>query len=158
MVKFELGEYHRDVTDDELLEDLRRVASKIDTNSISAATYELRGGIYHCSTFQRRFGSWNKALTNAGLIVAKRYKIPDEEMFGNLESVWRHLGHQPRYVEICKPLSIFSARAYEKRFGSWRKALEAFISFINKAEQDSDVPVEEILGVETIGCRTDFLA
>lgn len=145
MVKFELGEYHRNVTDDELLEDLRRVASKIDTNSISAATYELRGGNYHWSTFQRRFGSWNKALTNAGLIVAKRYKIPHEEMFANLESVWRHLGRQPRYVEICKPLSMFSAGAYDKRFGSWRKALEAFITFINKAEQDSDISVKKSL-------------
>jgi 5-methylcytosine-specific restriction endonuclease McrA len=44
-------------------------------------------------------------------------------------------------------LSTFSAGAYEKRFGSWRKALEAFISFINKPEQDGDVPVEEISGV-----------
>jgi 5-methylcytosine-specific restriction endonuclease McrA len=29
------------------------------------------------------------------------------------------------------PISIYSANTYDNRFGSWRKALEAFINYIN---------------------------
>jgi len=31
-----------------------------------------------------------------------------------------------------KPLSKYSAGAYEYRFGTWRKALEGFIEYVNK--------------------------
>ena len=33
---------------------------------------------------------------------------------------------------MVKPQSKYSAGAYEHRFGSWRKALEKFIEFVNK--------------------------
>lgn len=40
------------------------------------------------------------------------------------------------YAEIQKPFSKYSAGAYERRFGSWRKALEAFVKYINEGEQE----------------------
>jgi len=148
MVKFELDEYHRNVTDDALLEDLRRVAAIANKGRVTWDGYKLLGGKYGSATIASRFGSWNKALGLAGLTVSKHHKVSDEAIFANLESVWRHLGRQPRREETCKPLSSFDGSSYERRFGSWRKALEAFIRFINKAEQDGDVPVEAISGVE----------
>ena len=139
MIKFELDEYHRKVPDDELLSDLRLIASNVGTDSISAATYGSNGGKYSGSTLGRRFGGWNKALVAAGLPVLKRHKIPDEEMFANLESVWRHLGRQPRYAEVCRPTSLFAAGSYENRFGSWRKSLKAFVSHINLPADNSEI-------------------
>ena len=143
MVRFELAEYHRNLADGDLIEDLRRLAVKLKANSITGETYELNGGKYSRQTFHRRFGSWNKALEAAGLEIVKRYKIPDEEMFANLETVWRHLGRQPRHAEVCRPLSLIAASAYDKRFGSWRKALETFVNFINTAEADGEAPGDE---------------
>ena len=43
------------------------------------------------------------------------------------------------------PLSRYSAELYSKRFGSWRKALETFVEFINsnEVEEAEEVKVEE---------------
>jgi 5-methylcytosine-specific restriction endonuclease McrA len=60
--------------------------------------------------------------------------VPEEDLFQNLEEVWTRLGRQPRYEETCKPLSRYSSGTYEKRFGTWRKALEAFVVYINSEE------------------------
>ena len=57
--------------------------------------------------------------------------IPEEELFDNLEAVWRHFGRQPRYHEVRKPLSRYAAETYAHRFGSFFKALEAFVSSMN---------------------------
>jgi len=73
---------------------------------------------------------------------------PEEELFKNLEELWIALGRQPLYSEVTKnpeagkPISKFSVGAYEKRFGGWRKALEAFVAYINEDEGSSeDTPV-----------------
>ena len=67
------------------------------------------------------------------LISRSRSKlnISEEELFKNIESVWISLGRQPKYEEFKKPLSKYSAGTYENRFGSFRKALEAFVHYIN---------------------------
>jgi len=48
------------------------------------------------------------------------------------------LGRQPLYREIEKPFSKYSTGAYEQRFGSWRKALEAFVAYMNAEEGESN--------------------
>jgi hypothetical protein len=73
--------------------------------------------------------------------------VSEEEYFQNIEEVWIKLGRQPLYREIEKPLSRYSAGAYERKFGSWRKALEAFVAFMN-AEDDEQNRIEPV-GVET---------
>jgi hypothetical protein len=81
------------------------------------------------------FKTWNKALKCAGLEINKINKISDEEYFLNLEEVWMRLGRQPKYGEMVKPFSRYPSGTYEKHFGTWRKALEAFIKYINNEEQ-----------------------
>jgi hypothetical protein len=68
---------------------------------------------------------------SGGLDKTRNLNISEEEYFKNLENIWKILGRQPRYSEIRKPFSKYSAGAYEYKFGSWRKALESFIKFIN---------------------------
>ncbi len=50
--------------------------------------------------------------------------------------MWRALGRQPKYGEVEKPFSKFAAGTYEGRFGSWRKALEAFVAFANASDTE----------------------
>lgn len=42
-MKFELNEYHRGITDDELIEDLKKVASKIGKTSVKRDEYDDKG-------------------------------------------------------------------------------------------------------------------
>jgi 5-methylcytosine-specific restriction endonuclease McrA len=114
-----------------LLADLRRSAKALGRETLTISEYE-QAGKTHPSTMQRRFGSWSKALELAGLQPSRsKIGISDDELFENVKSLWIDLGRQPRYSEVKIPASKFSAGTYEKRFGSWSKALGKFVEWIN---------------------------
>ena len=60
-MKFELNEYHRNVSDEELIADVKRVAEKLGKNTLTCSEY-APSGKYGIATIQRRFGSWRKVL------------------------------------------------------------------------------------------------
>ena len=86
-MKYQLEEYHRNVPDDELLADLKRVATELNKDSVTRDQQDERGR-FHSATFFRRFGSWFKALEKAGLQKTRHYSITEEEFFQNLEETW----------------------------------------------------------------------
>lgn len=136
-MKFVLEESLRGSSDDELLADLRRSAKELGRETVTIAEYELAGKT-HPSTIQRRFGSWPKALELAGLQPSRsKIGISDDELFENVKSLWISLGRQPRYSEVKVPASKFSVGTYEKRFGSWSKALGRFVEWINSEPIDT---------------------
>lgn len=118
----------------EIIEDLRNVAKKINSKTLSASDYSNYGK-FSISTVTFHFKTWNNALEKADLQIRKISKIAPEELFQNIEKVWILLGKQPRYTEMTKPISKYSAGAYEQHFGTWRKALEAFVNYINQEEK-----------------------
>jgi hypothetical protein len=132
-MKYELEPYHRDVPDDELLADLRRVADKLGRNRVTIDEYNERGR-FHATTLTRRFGSWFVATDRAGLRRTRNLNILSDELFANLVELWTNLGRQPRYGELRPGTSRFSSGTYEKRFGTWRKALAAFVQWANEGE------------------------
>jgi len=137
MNKYVLEKYNRNTTDEELISDLQDVAANIN-KSPTIDEYNERGS-YHSTTLTRRFGGWFKTLEAAGLGKTRSpLNISEEELYQNIEKVWTELGRQPRYQEIQKPLSEYSAGTYENRFGSWRKALERFIEHINNEGTSSE--------------------
>lgn len=130
------------LTKDDCLEDLRRVATKIGKSSITVEEYRQFGKFTE-GPFRRLFGSWVTALVEAGLTVSASYNAPnsEEQLHQNLERVWRSIGRQPQQSDMRKPLSLIGHDAYSRRFGSWRKALEAFVVYVNG---DSDQEQETI--------------
>ncbi|MBN2455045.1 MAG: HNH endonuclease [Sedimentisphaerales bacterium] len=144
-MEFKLETFHRNVSNKTLIDDLRHVSNVLGKRTVTKSEYD-KHGIYHSTTLHRRFGSWFGALDQAGLKRTRNLGVADEEYFQNIEQIWRLLGHQPRYFEICKPLSKYSAGAYAYRFGSWRKALKAFIKFINNKvdEENEKISSEEL--------------
>lgn len=165
-MNFELETYHRNIPDSELVTDLQRVASELRERaylqhvapelrkkSVTAREYDEMG-TFCSSALARRFGSWNAALEKAGLQETGRAKvIPDEELFRNLEEIWTRLGRQPRCDELTNKVSTYSKGTYVGRFGGWRKALEAFISYVNNEERAAANDEIESLKVEPIPTR-----
>jgi hypothetical protein len=136
-MKFELEEYHRGIADEELIADLKRVANELNKKFVSFRRYNEHGK-YAGDTLARRFGSWSEVLKRAGLQVNRHPpRISEEELFQNIEEIWVKLGRQPRKTEIQKPLSRYSPNTYQKRFGTWLKALREFTAYINNEESDS---------------------
>jgi len=133
-MKFELETYNRNTPDDDLIDDLKRVAALLNKDKVTLDEYN-ENGRFHSMTLTRRFGSWFRCLKLAGLENTRsRINIPNEELFENLANVWTKLGRQPRYNEMYKPISAFSSGTYENRFGTWISALENFVKYMNDGE------------------------
>lgn len=56
-MKFELNDFHRNTSDEELLNDLKAVSNIINKDTVTMEEYNQYGK-YHSTTLTRRFGSW----------------------------------------------------------------------------------------------------
>ena len=130
------GKALRKLTDDEILNELKRIAKMLKRETVTVEDIRSHSEIISDAVVARRFGSWSAGLEKAGLKISplgRRYSL--EDYFENLLNVWTHYGRQPYYREMDEPPSVITSGAYEGRFGSWRKALEAFIVKMNKEEK-----------------------
>lgn len=157
-MKYILNKYHRNIDDDTLLSDLKNVAFVFNSESITIDEYNKHGK-YHATTLTRRFGSWFKCLDLAGLKPSRsRLNISQEELFENLERLWVHFGRQPKYHEVKKPLSKFSAGTYEKRFGTYYNALEYFVAYVNGEIVDEKTTIDNSTkNLRSINYRLRFI-
>ena len=129
-MEYILVEHHRNVSNEELIKDLKEVTLKLGKDKVTQIEYKTLGK-YGVRTFETRFGSWNKSLEKAGLSITTRRNIPEEELFQNIADLWQHFGRQPKFHEVKQPLSKFSVSPYARRYGSWYNALRAFIAAMN---------------------------
>lgn len=65
---FVLNEYHRNISDEDLIKDVINVAEKLKTTTLTLDEYSSNGK-FHSSTLTRRFGSWKKVLEIAHLDI-----------------------------------------------------------------------------------------
>lgn len=206
-MEFKLNEYHRNISDEELLKDVLKVAKALGKESITTKEYVDNGGLYHSSTIQRRFngwvnalqkcglnpdkkqtsvsgvsttdmisdlkrvadsiskktittseytqygqysidiflrkyGSWNSALKAADLVPfdhplggGTKNRVSEYACLEEIERIWIMLGRQPTTTDIKNGISKYSLHTFERRFGSWRKALEFFVSYMNGEQE-----------------------
>ncbi|MDR3740868.1 MAG: HNH endonuclease [Terracidiphilus sp.] len=143
---FELEPFHRNISDNDLVADVKLVAAQLGGTTLTIDQYNEHGR-FHATTLTRRFGSWFNVLESAGLEKTRNLNISEEELFQNLVEVWTKLGSQPKYNDLTKDVSRYSSGTYEKRFGSWRRALEAFVQWTNEGivttsrGSDTDAPI-----------------
>jgi hypothetical protein len=130
---FKLETHSRNTSDAQLLNELRGIASLLNKTTVTIDEFNDHA-IFHSTTLSRRFGTWMKALDAAGLQRTRNLNITIEALFENLAAVWLKLGRQPKYQDLIKEHSLYSSGTYENRFGSWRKALEAFVDWANSDE------------------------
>jgi hypothetical protein len=132
------------VTDTEILTDLKAVASKLDSPTVSMPQYKQHGK-YDETNISRRFGSWNQALVAAGLPLSNEINISDQRLFENILILWQHFGRQPRRSELAAAPSVISQSPYNRRFGSWTAALAAFTRYANASGTEAPAS-QEIIG------------
>ena len=101
----------------------------------------VRFGKFYEDGILRRYGSWNLILQKAGLKptpyrLGKGKEISDEELFQDIERVWIKLGRQPTFTDVKNGEFNFGQNTFARHFGGWRRALEAFVNYINS----EDVP------------------
>ena len=149
-MKFELNEFHRNVSSDELIKDLQRVSRILKQDTVTIDDYNYYGK-FHATTLIRRFGSWFTCLEKASLNPSRsKIGITDEELFEEIEDVWVKLGAQPTYSQM-RDISKYSIATYEKRFKGWRNALTAFVNYINENESKDGQVQETGNSVDNVG-------
>ena len=131
------------MSDEDVIEDLKRVAAIYESTSLTAKEY-TKYGKYHSHTLIKHYGTWNAVLKLAGMNLNLNRIFSNEEMFEEIERIWVLLGRQPTTTDIKKGISIFSLQSYARRFGGWRGALQAFVDYINSDICKENVP-ESIL-------------
>ena len=151
-MKFELEEFHRNIPDEEILADMKRAAAELKQNFLTTRQYNEHGK-FRSNLAIKRFGGWIKAIEKAGLGRSKTQTdkwISEEELFENLEEVWTKLGRQPKHRDMQFGVSKFGPNPYARTFGSWRKALESFVAFVNREEGISSEQGIKDLQVEPV--------
>ena len=129
---------NRRLTDDEILAAIRLVSEKYGGNPVTQELFNQHAEM-NAATVRDRFGSWGAGLNRAGVAISnhgKRYS--DEDYFENLLSVWTHHGRQPKYGEMDEPPSAISSNAYEKKWGTWTRALLAFVERVNSDNRQNE--------------------
>ncbi|SDC06421.1 homing endonuclease associated repeat-containing protein [Natrinema hispanicum] len=120
-----LDSNHEYVSDEELLDDLRRLANEhgqpvlvddVDTH-----------GEYDPSTYFRRFDSWFAAREQAGLNpedVRPGRRVDEDDLLECVQELAVELGRPPSKSEM-NDRGEFSVTPYLRRWETWEQALEA---------------------------------
>lgn len=110
------------LSEEELISALQGFAEKLGRPP--TADEMDRSGPYTSDSYKRAFGTWNRALRQAGLEVHSVWNVSEEDLISELNSLAEELGHVPRKDEM-RNQGKRSAAVYQERFGSWNEALRA---------------------------------
>ncbi len=131
----------RQITSEEIISRAQELAEQLEGKALTRNQFTKHTGI-GARAINSKFGSWANLIEQAGLErhhLSMRYT--DEDCYENLLDVWTHYGRQPKYGEMKLPPSRIGPKAY-MRWGSWRKAL---LAFVERAESELDVPDQQLL-------------
>lgn len=131
------------ISDCDYISDMQRVASLTMCEALTISEYQ-RHGKYNANKLSKRFGSWNAALKAASLKPTGYHaKVIDMELFQDIEKTWIALGRQPKTSDIKNGVSEYGMTTYIRHFGSWRNALQSFVTYINTADDNHDTSLNE---------------
>ena len=144
------------IKNEDYFNDLQQIAKQLNKDTVLYEDYKMYGK-YSAEHVFSRFKTWDNALLAAGLQqtgLAKR-RVDEQKLFDELERIWTKLGRQPTSTDIIKGnISKYSIDTYKRRFGGWRKALEAFIEYINL---DNSEEIEEEITETKINSQDEVM-
>jgi hypothetical protein len=122
--KFEFKCWHHNISDKDLIADLRQVARQMGVRTLTTSEYRSQSK-FSPATLTNRFGSWNKSLKKAGLELSKNHNVPPDLVVADIRRVARKLkttslGNR-QYLAVGK----FSRSLILRCFASWELAVHA---------------------------------
>ncbi len=123
----------------DLIEDLKKIKKMNQDKYFTFDFYTNKGGKYSSETLKKRLGysTWPSMLEGVltlkkqtkVIIVSKlnQKQLTEKHLFTELKRVWDALGRRPSYAEFRKQGRI-GTKVYERKFGTWRNAIERFCS------------------------------
>ncbi len=121
----------------ELIKLLKKAFQELGHTPSNKEMNKLKG-YPSATTFRNQFGSWNKALEAAGLVVKKEQKFySQKELIDYLQKAAVELGHSPFINEMDELKGYPSSSAFVYQFGSWNEALKAAGLKVNRIKEYS---------------------
>ena len=120
----------RRISDQDLCEDLKRVAKKLKTRWVTLMGYKTHGE-FGGPTIQQRFGSWKSAHDQAGLDSSLCWKVrkerfPHAALIKDLRRVATKRGQDwLTYDQYKNDEPMVSLNTFKRKFGTWNKAVVA---------------------------------
>ena len=120
--------------DSVVVDELRRVAEHYGLREFTRHEFDKVATSCKGTKVLNVFGSWKRALEATRLQLKphkapRKDRIPEQDLFAELERVWHELGHRPSRNEFEASSPKFSFSTYKTRFGGWVSACAAFIDF-----------------------------
>ncbi len=135
----------RRLSNEELIGEMQRVHTVVGRTVLTTVDFERHSTITSSVAIRDRFGNWKRALEAAGIPQSEmaNKNWTDDNCFENLALVWAHFGRSPTYQEMFSPPSTINGKAYETRWGTWRKALQAFVTWANTENENGPAEPEK---------------
>ena len=130
-MKFELTDLRQQISDIEIINDLRIVANNLGKKSLKMREYcKKNGAKYNYQTTKKRFGSWENVLKKAGLETEKSIhgieygetSIKEELLLADMARVAKELNNPKITAADYDKHGQWSSVTILKRFGGWNKA------------------------------------
>lgn len=127
-MNFILNEYHRNVSREELIADLLRVAKELDTTTLTKKQYSNTGK-YSPDTITKKFGGWSIALEKSGLTAKKnsvspRYKgVSPDTLIADIQIVAKKLNVKTLTSSEYDLHGQYNHNSIIRAFKSWDNAL-----------------------------------
>lgn len=135
-----------------ILEELEKVAKSFGYKDFTQDQFNDVANIHHYTAI-REFGTWEKTLEflqkklkEKGIdleITTRRSKYSNQEIFDEMERIWRLLGHRPSENEWTAINPEISYDTAYRRFGGWTNACLKFIEYKSGGEITANEEITE---------------
>jgi hypothetical protein len=140
-MKFELNEYHRNITDEELINDVKCTADYAGKTTLTADEYS-KIGKFHSNTLIRRFGSWKKVLELSNLETKGHnfeYTFNDDDVIKDIHRVAQIYNKETLTEKEYDKYGKYCSNTLMKRYnGKWNNILSLAGMKINLNRNFSD--------------------
>lgn len=112
-----------DITDDELISEYNKLKNYLGKDSLRQADMNEKGR-FSSSTYERRFGSWNKFLKHIGETLNIDTEITQVKLLEDYKRISEKLNKQELTAKDIKEYSEYSLSTFLKKFGTWNNCKE----------------------------------
>jgi hypothetical protein len=146
-------------TKQQIIEEIRRIAEKLDVGSLKKRDFERHSKI-SSSSVRYHFGTWNEAIREAGLtpidsteIISKKELIDDNDLLLDLIRLYNEYSKEPTW-SLVNAKGKYSTKPYKDRWKNIKVAFsiakQRFPDRILPNIQKSDTDGENIKNIKVI--------
>ena len=116
--------FHRNITNENLLNDVCRVSRLLKLATMTQAQYRVHG-CFNPTTIAARFNGWNAALVAAGLKPSRHFRVPANVVLIDIQKVAADLKSDHLLLTQYESGGLYSTALIYRHFGTWSGALKA---------------------------------